>query len=114
MAKCYVCNPEKYKLDYYLELRGVPGLVDVDSLFINQNLKGLQELVAVPRTHSGEFRLMGTQWSQRFWGCLGQCLEHLLHVGARNVRLEVSYGDWIVHKEGISPNAYPVNVPKLS
>ena len=99
-SKCYVCHPDTRKWDYYLDLQRVPGASDPAALFINQNLKGLQECVAVPRTHAGEFRLMSPTWSQRFWRALVAFLEALAAAGAQDLALEVSYGNWIVHKPG--------------
>eukprot|EP00668_Euglena_longa_P045624 GGOE01061297.1.p2 GENE.GGOE01061297.1~~GGOE01061297.1.p2 ORF type:complete len:329 (-),score=87.23 GGOE01061297.1:29-985(-) len=98
MAQCYVCRPER-KLDHYLDLRSVPGL-DAEALFVNQNLRGLQECVAVPRVHCGEFRLMAAEDSRRFWRALGRVLAEFLAEGAMGLQLEVSYGGWIVHKPG--------------
>jgi len=95
---CYVCHPTA-KLDHYLALDAVPGL-DAAALHVNQNLKGLQECVAVPRVHVGEFRMLRAEDSSRFWAAVGKVVALLLAHGARGVALEVSYGDWIVHRPG--------------
>lgn len=98
-GKCYVCDPlGNRKTDYYLWLQPSSGLT---KCFVNQNFKGIQELVVVPRQHIGEFRMMDLKPAGfEFWGEVAPLLLRLLRCGARDLTLEVSYGSWIVHRAG--------------
>eukprot|EP01006_Ploeotia_vitrea_P011190 TRINITY_DN29833_c0_g1_i1.p1 TRINITY_DN29833_c0_g1~~TRINITY_DN29833_c0_g1_i1.p1 ORF type:complete len:352 (+),score=31.53 TRINITY_DN29833_c0_g1_i1:73-1056(+) len=71
-----------------------------DDLFVNQNLRGTQEFVAVPRVHVGEFRQLTPEQATKFWVACSSFISHLLSCGATRTRIEVSYGNWIVHKPG--------------
>jgi hypothetical protein len=67
-------------------------------LYVNQNFRGLQELVVVPNFHCGEFRLLDNhKASGGFWGEVNYLVALLHRRGAEQLVLEISYGDWIVH-----------------
>eukprot|EP00906_Rhabdomonas_costata_P003447 RCo005262 len=99
---CYVCYPSQAQRLHYLDLPRM-GLSPATNaaLQVNQNLRGVQEFVMVPSEHVGEFWMLSSADSERFWVAASVFLRRLLgDFGAKALRLEVSYGNWIVHRAG--------------
>jgi len=74
-------------------------VVSCVSLF-GQNLGSYREIVCVPREHVGEFRSMNVEQANVFWGEVLETTKRLMRdFNMRDVAFEISYGDWIVHRD---------------
>eukprot|EP01116_Phalansterium_solitarium_P009530 TRINITY_DN23716_c0_g1_i1.p1 TRINITY_DN23716_c0_g1~~TRINITY_DN23716_c0_g1_i1.p1 ORF type:complete len:395 (-),score=34.32 TRINITY_DN23716_c0_g1_i1:14-1165(-) len=99
-GRCYVCNPYgNGKKEFYIFLEEKrDGQLVFQHCFLNQNFRRHQELILVPQVHVGEFRLLDRQQAAAFWSDAARVLARLVQIRAKDLGIEINYGNWIVHQ----------------
>lgn len=93
--RCYSCYPrESNRFNHYFWIDDLA----LNEIWVNVNLARICEICIVPREHVVEFRAMAPDVASTFWKQTGEVVKRLVDdYGAKDVALEVSYGNWITH-----------------